>query len=62
MLFRSTSVGTPAQLAAWRLGMAHIAPFVGALAPAQRADLCRAADAAVGAGPLQVSMLVVTAE
>jgi SAM-dependent methyltransferase len=56
-----TSVGTPAQLAAWRLGMAHIAPFVRALPPARRADLCRAAEAAVGAGPLQGSVLVLTA-
>jgi len=56
-----TSIGTPAQLAAWRLGMAHIAPFVAALPAARRADLCRAAEAAVGAGQLQVSALVLTA-
>ena len=56
-----TSLGSPAQLAAWRLGMAHVAPFVSALPPARRADLCRAAEAAVGAGQLQVSVLVVTA-
>ena len=41
--------------------MAHIAPFVAALPVARQAELSRAAEAAVGAGPLQVSMLVLTA-
>ena len=56
-----TAVAAPAQLAAWRLGLAHVAPFVTALPPARRADLSQAAVAAVGAGPLQVSILVLTA-
>ncbi len=57
-----TGRSTPAQLAAWRLGMAHVAPFVGALPAARRAELRRAAESAVaGAGPLVISMLVLTA-
>jgi ubiquinone/menaquinone biosynthesis C-methylase UbiE len=60
----TTLVATPAQLAAWRLGMAHVAPFVRALPADRRAALRRAADAAVastGAAALTVSMLVLTA-
>lgn len=59
-----TEVATPAQLAAWRLGMAHVAPFVHALPADRRAALRRAAEASVmsTAGvPLIVDMLVVTA-
>jgi SAM-dependent methyltransferase len=57
-----TGRSAPAQLAAWRLGMAHVAPFVGALAAARRAELRRAAESAVaGTGPLVISMLVLTA-
>ena len=52
---------SPGQLAAWRLGMAHVAPFVAALPAARRAELRRAAAAAAaGTGPLIVSMLVLT--
>jgi SAM-dependent methyltransferase len=63
---RTVSVDTgrsaPAQLAAWRLGMAHVAPFVGALPAARQAELRRAAESAVaGTGPLVISMLVLTA-
>ena len=63
---RTVSVDTgrsgPAQLAAWRLGMAHVAPFVRALPGSRQAELRRAAEAAVaGTGPLVVSMLVLTA-
>jgi SAM-dependent methyltransferase len=58
----ATGVATPAQLASWRLGMAHVAPFVCSLPPARRAELRRAAESAVaGTGPLVVSMLVLTA-
>jgi SAM-dependent methyltransferase len=60
----ATSVTTPEQLAAWRLGMAHVAPFVAGLAPRRRAALRRAAESAVarsGAGALEVSMLTLTA-
>jgi len=52
----------PGQLAAWRLGMAHVAPFVCSLPAARQAELRQAAAAAVaGSGPLMVSMLVLTA-
>ena len=57
-----TGLSRPAELAAWRLGMAHVAPFVSALSAARRASLRRAAAAAVaGTGPLMVGMLVLTA-
>jgi len=57
-----TGLFTPAQLAAWRLGMAHVAPFVCSLTAVRRAGLRRAAESAVaGTGPLVVSMLVLTA-
>jgi SAM-dependent methyltransferase len=57
-----TGLSRPAELAAWRLGMAHVAPFVGSLTAARRAELRRAAqDAVAGTGPLVVDMLVLTA-
>lgn len=57
-----TGLSTPAQLASWRLGMAHVAPFVCSLTAVRRAELRRAAQSAVaGTGPLVVSMLVLTA-
>jgi len=57
-----TGRSAPAQLAAWRLGMAHVAPFVAALPGSRKAELRRAAESAVaGTGPLLVSMLVLTA-
>ncbi len=57
-----TGRSAPAQLAAWRLGMAHVAPFVAALPGSRQAELRRAAESAVaGTGPLLVSMLVLTA-
>jgi len=57
-----TGRSSPAELASWRLGMAHVAPFVGALTAPRRAELRRAAEAAVtGAGPLVVDMLILTA-
>jgi SAM-dependent methyltransferase len=55
-------MSSPAQLASWRLGMAHVAPFVASLPAARQAELRRAAESAVaGSGPLVVSMLVLTA-
>ncbi|MGD0067120.1 MAG: methyltransferase domain-containing protein [Streptosporangiaceae bacterium] len=58
----NTGLSGPAELTAWRLGMAHAAPFVSSLTPARRAELRRAAEAAVtGTGPLVVDMLVLTA-
>jgi SAM-dependent methyltransferase len=57
-----TQLDGPDQLAAWRLGMAHVAPFVSALPAARQAELRQAATCAVaGTGPLIVSMLVLTA-
>ena len=59
-----TGVSAPAERAAWRLGMAHVAPFSSAL-PARDATAARqAAERAVtasAAGPLTVSLLVATA-
>jgi SAM-dependent methyltransferase len=58
----NTGLSRPAELAAWRLGMAHVAPFVSSLSSARRAELRHAAQAAVtGTGPLVVDMLVLTA-
>jgi ubiquinone/menaquinone biosynthesis C-methylase UbiE len=57
-----TGLATPAQLASWRLGMAHVAAFVSSLDAAHRAALRDAAERAVaGTGPLVVSMVVLTA-
>lgn len=61
-------LATPAELAAWRLGMAHFAPFMRSLDAPGRAAVRRAAEQAVaalaGSGPgmpLVVSMVVLTA-
>jgi len=55
-------LATPAALASWRLGMAHVAPFVRSLDPPARAAVRRAAEQAVAdTGPLIVSMVVLTA-
>ena len=58
-------VTTPAELAAWRLGLAHYAPFLRALDAPGRAAVRHAAEQAVaaygGAGPLVVQMAVLTA-
>jgi ubiquinone/menaquinone biosynthesis C-methylase UbiE len=59
-----TGIRTAAQLASWRLGMAHVAPFVRALEPDRRAGLRMAAERAVadaGCGPLTVPILVLIA-
>jgi ubiquinone/menaquinone biosynthesis C-methylase UbiE len=57
-----TGLTTPAELASWRLGMAHVAPFMGSLDAPGRAAVRRAAERAVaGAGPVIVSMIVLTA-
>jgi SAM-dependent methyltransferase len=58
----ATGVSAPEQLASWRLGMAHIAPFLSSLDPADQAGVRRAAVAAVtGCPPLTVPMVVLTA-
>jgi len=59
-----TGLSSPAELAAWRLGMAHVAPFLAALPARDAAAARRAAERAVAAsaaGPLTVSLLVTTA-
>jgi len=54
-----TGLSAPAELAAWRLGMAHIAPFAGSLAVTRQAELRRAAEEALrGCEPLTVGILV----
>ncbi len=47
----STGIATPDALVAWRLGMAHLAPFVATLPGPQRARLVGEARAAVGDSP-----------
>ena len=63
-----TGLATPAELVSWRLGMAHIAPFMRSLDAPGRAAVRRAAEQAVAAAagtspmaPLVVSMVVLTA-
>jgi SAM-dependent methyltransferase len=54
-----TGVSDPAGLAAWRLGMAHIAPFARSLDAAHQSELqLAAADAVRDCEPLVVDMLV----
>ncbi|MGN6173322.1 MAG: hypothetical protein ACTHPS_10255, partial [Streptosporangiaceae bacterium] len=56
---------TPADLAAWRLGLAHYAPFLRTLDAPARAEVHHAAEQAVAAtevtGPLTVEMTVLIA-
>jgi SAM-dependent methyltransferase len=62
MLTVPTGVSSPADLAAWRLGMAHTAPFTASLAPAKRTRLLHAAaDAVAGCPAVTVPMLILTA-
>jgi ubiquinone/menaquinone biosynthesis C-methylase UbiE len=57
-----TGLSTPAELASWRLGMAHVAPFMRSLDAPGQAAVRRAAERAVtGARPVIVSMTVLTA-
>ena len=57
-----TGLATPAELVSWRLGMAHVAPFVRELDAPSAAALRRTAERAVaGTGPLVVAMTVLTA-
>jgi SAM-dependent methyltransferase len=54
-----TALSEPAELAAWRLGMAHIAPFARSLDAQRHAELqLAAADAVRGCEPLVIDMLV----
>ncbi len=52
---------TPARIAAWRLGMAHLAPFLASLSPGTRERATRAAEAAVTGMADPVIPLVVLA-
>jgi SAM-dependent methyltransferase len=57
-----TGLCEPADLVDWRLGMAHVAPFVAALPPEYRIRLRAQAEAALaGCPPLVVPLLVLTA-
>jgi ubiquinone/menaquinone biosynthesis C-methylase UbiE len=57
-----TGLDTAQALVDWRWGMAHLAPFVATLTPAQRADCrARAEQAVAGLPPVVVPMLVLTA-
>ncbi len=58
----ATGLADPADLVAWRLGMAHHAPFVAGLPPTEREALREeAARLLDGAPPVVVSMIVVRA-
>jgi hypothetical protein len=53
-----------AQIASWRLGMAHVVPFLRGLDPAGRAAIRQAAEqaaAASGTGPLVVPTVILAA-
>lgn len=57
-----TGLGTPRDLVDWRLGMAHLAPFVARLAPDELAEARAAAERAVaGMPPLVVGVVVLSA-
>lgn len=57
-----TGVRTPAHLVEWRMGMAHLAPFVAGLpAPTREAVRLAAQDALADAPPLVIPLLVVAA-
>lgn len=59
-----TGLCAPAEIAAWRLGMAHIAPFISSLHVRDASAARHAAQRAVAAsaaGPLTVELLVATA-
>jgi hypothetical protein len=53
---------TARQIVAWRLGMAHLAPFVATLDPARRRELRQACiDVLDGVAPVRVPMVVLAA-
>ncbi|HUD38666.1 MAG TPA: methyltransferase domain-containing protein [Streptosporangiaceae bacterium] len=58
----ATGLSTAAEIASWRLGMAHVAPFVSSLEPRRRLALTNAAESAVaGTEPVVVTMLMLVA-
>jgi ubiquinone/menaquinone biosynthesis C-methylase UbiE len=56
-----TGVAAPRDLAAWRLGMAAVAPYVAALAPGERAALVADVERAVTPAPLRPAVVLLTA-
>jgi SAM-dependent methyltransferase len=54
-------VRTPEQLVTWRMGMAHLAPFVASLGPGERSELRAECTDALGDAPPLVIPLVVLA-
>ena len=57
-----TGLRTPAEIVAWRLGMAQFAPFLADLPPARREEARQAAEEAVsGIGPVLVDIQVLSA-
>jgi len=57
-----TGLATPAELVAWRLGMAQVATFVAGLAPAERDELSADAVERLGAdAPMLVRSIIVLA-
>lgn len=58
----STGIQAPTDLAAWRLGMAHLAAYVVSLTPAERDVVVAEATAAVDAmPPLSVDLVILSA-
>lgn len=58
----STGIQAPNDLAAWRLGMAHLAPFLAGLTPAERDVVVAEATTAVDAmPPLTVDLVILSA-
>ena len=55
-------VCTPEQLVTWRMGMAHLAPFIASLAPGERSELrAECVDALGDAPPLVIPLVVLAA-
>lgn len=55
-------MGTPAEIARWRLGMAHLAPWVSSLPESRRRTAIAAArEAVAGLGPVTIDVQVVSA-
>lgn len=58
----ATGLDTPSQLAGWRLGMAHLAPFLATLGAAEQDAARRAAEAALlDTPPLVIPLIVLSA-
>jgi SAM-dependent methyltransferase len=58
----AVGLDTPAKLAGWRLGMAHVAPFVQSLPPSGQAAVRRAVESTlIGMPPLVIPLVVLAA-